>query len=183
MGGKIQHCPISSKFDMWVDNDVSNWFPHHNLPTYEMSLKSDNVEFVWWPFWKWRPVENFQCRESIRDIIIYPHIKFWWYRTMLNFTTHILRKISTGCHFQNGHHNPAQIQHCSISTSGIDSRHRKISTGLHFQNGHHNTAKIQHCSISHNLTQAIKWVKDPGNTFKSQVGERTSRCEFYRIIK
>jgi hypothetical protein len=21
---KIQHCPISSKFDMWVDNDVSN---------------------------------------------------------------------------------------------------------------------------------------------------------------
>jgi hypothetical protein len=23
---KIQHCPISSKFDMWVDNDVPNWF-------------------------------------------------------------------------------------------------------------------------------------------------------------
>jgi hypothetical protein len=21
---KIQHCPISSQFDMWVDNDVSN---------------------------------------------------------------------------------------------------------------------------------------------------------------
>jgi hypothetical protein len=34
---------------------------------------------LWWPFWKWRPVEIFQCRESIRDIIIYPHIKFWWY--------------------------------------------------------------------------------------------------------
>jgi hypothetical protein len=28
-----------------------------------------------WPFWKWRPVEIVQCRESIRDIIIYPHIK------------------------------------------------------------------------------------------------------------
>jgi hypothetical protein len=40
---------------------------------------------LWWPFWKWRPVEIFQCRKSIRDIIIYPHIKFWWYRTMLNF--------------------------------------------------------------------------------------------------
>ena len=40
---------------------------------------------MWWPFWTWRPVEIFQCRESIRDIIIYPHIKFWWYRTMLNF--------------------------------------------------------------------------------------------------
>jgi hypothetical protein len=24
---KIQHCPISSKFDMWVDNDVPNLFP------------------------------------------------------------------------------------------------------------------------------------------------------------
>jgi hypothetical protein len=24
---KIQHCPISSKFDMWVNNDVPNWFP------------------------------------------------------------------------------------------------------------------------------------------------------------
>jgi 5-carboxymethyl-2-hydroxymuconate isomerase len=93
----IQHCLISSKFDMWVDNDVPNWFPtlknvyrspfskwppqyrlgnwtmlnfcsivitilkmatgrnfsmsginsgHHNLPTYEMALKSDNVELV-----------------------------------------------------------------------------------------------------------------------------------------
>jgi hypothetical protein len=72
---------------------------------------------LWWPFWKWRPVEIFWCQESIwdiiiypqwngfeigqcwicavlwqpfwifqcRDIIIYPHIKFWWYRTMLNF--------------------------------------------------------------------------------------------------
>jgi hypothetical protein len=24
---KIQLCPISSKFDMWVHNDVPNWFP------------------------------------------------------------------------------------------------------------------------------------------------------------
>ena len=40
---------------------------------------------LWRSFWKWRPVEIFQCWESIRDIIIYPHINFWWYRTMLNF--------------------------------------------------------------------------------------------------
>jgi hypothetical protein len=40
---------------------------------------------LWQPFWKWRPIEIFQCRESIRNIIIYPHIKFWWYRTILNF--------------------------------------------------------------------------------------------------
>jgi hypothetical protein len=24
---------------------------------------------LWRPFWKWRPVEIFQCQESIRDII------------------------------------------------------------------------------------------------------------------
>ena len=58
------------------------------------------------------------------------------------------RQISTGRHFQNGHHNTAQIQHCSISMSWIDSRHQKISTYRHFQNGHHNIAKIQHWSIS-----------------------------------
>jgi hypothetical protein len=48
---------------------------HHNLPTYEMSLKSDNVEFV----------------------------------------RYCGGQISTSRHFQNGRHNNAQIQHCSIS--------------------------------------------------------------------
>ena len=41
---------------------------HHYLPTYKILMISDNVEFLavlWWPFWKWRPVEIFQCRESI----------------------------------------------------------------------------------------------------------------------
>jgi hypothetical protein len=27
MATRIQDCPISSRFDMWVDNDVPNWFP------------------------------------------------------------------------------------------------------------------------------------------------------------
>ena len=39
---KIQHCPISSKFDMWVDNDVLNWFS---------TLKN----FYQSPFSKWSP--------------------------------------------------------------------------------------------------------------------------------
>jgi hypothetical protein len=105
---KIQHFPISSKFDMWVDNDVPNWFPtlknfyrspfskwppqyrkNSTLSTYIWNVVEIGQCWIcavlWWPFWKWRPVEIFQCRESIRDIIIYPHIKFWWYRTMLNF--------------------------------------------------------------------------------------------------
>jgi hypothetical protein len=55
---QIQHCPIWTPFHMWVYYDVSNWFMtlnnfsginsgHHNLPTYEMALKSDNVDLVW----------------------------------------------------------------------------------------------------------------------------------------
>jgi hypothetical protein len=113
---KIQHCPISSKFDMWVDNDVptlkistGRHFQngHHNTAKIQhcpISSKLDlwksysthiwnGVEIVqcwicavlWRPFWKWWTVEIFQCRESIRDIIIYPQIQFWWYRTMIWF--------------------------------------------------------------------------------------------------
>ena len=40
---KIQLCPMSSKFDMWVDNDVSNWF---------LTLKN----FYRSPFSKWPPI-------------------------------------------------------------------------------------------------------------------------------
>jgi hypothetical protein len=43
---------------------------HHNLPTYEMALKLDNVEFVRYcdGHFEWRPVEIFQCPELIPDI-------------------------------------------------------------------------------------------------------------------
>jgi hypothetical protein len=40
MAAEIQHCPILSKFDMWVDNDVLNWF---------LTLKN----FYRSPFSKW----------------------------------------------------------------------------------------------------------------------------------
>jgi hypothetical protein len=66
-----------------------------------------DVEVKQWPFWKRRPVEIIQCRESIRDIIIYPHIKFWWYRTMLNFCGIVVAilKMATGRNFSmSGHH-------------------------------------------------------------------------------
>jgi hypothetical protein len=49
---QIQHCPISDIRQCWI------------------------FAVLWRPFWKWRPVEFFQCRESIRDSIIYPHIKW-----------------------------------------------------------------------------------------------------------
>jgi hypothetical protein len=84
---KIQHCPISSKFDMWIDNDVPNWF----------------LKF---------PVEIFRCQESIQDIIIYPHMKCRWNRTMLNLCGIVVAilKMGTGRNFSmsgiiSGHHN------------------------------------------------------------------------------
>ena len=55
---KIQHCPISSKFDMWVDNDVPNWFP---------TLKN----FYRSPFSKWPPQ---YCKNSTLPDII----KIWY---------------------------------------------------------------------------------------------------------
>jgi thiamine transporter ThiT len=81
---------------------------HHNLLTYEISLKSNNVEFVrYCAFWKWRPVEIFWCQESIRDIIIYLHMKCRWNRTMLNLCGIVVAilKMATGRNFSmSGHH-------------------------------------------------------------------------------
>ena len=90
-------------------------------------------------------VEIFQCRESIRDIIIYPHIKLWWYRTMFNFCGIVaaILKMVIGRNF---------------SMSGINSGHHYLPTyqilmisdnveflppifmpcfGSHFENGRH----------------------------------------------
>ena len=122
---------------------------------------------LWWPFWKWRPVENFRCQESIqdveikqcgicaalwkwrpveifqcqewiRDIIIYPHMKCHWNRTMLNLCGIVVAilKMATGRNF---------------SMSGINSGHPYLPTyqnlmisdnveflrccGGHFENG------------------------------------------------
>jgi hypothetical protein len=39
------------------------------------------------------------------------------------------RKISTGLHFQNGHHNTAKIQHCSISKVAFDLFFKPVVSG------------------------------------------------------
>jgi hypothetical protein len=56
-------------------------------------------------------VEIFQCRDNI----IYPHIKFWWYRTMLNCCGIVvdILKMATG-------------RNCSMS--GINSGHHYLPT-------------------------------------------------------
>jgi hypothetical protein len=65
---------------------------HHNLPTNEMSLKSDNAEFLWYCG------DHFEHgdRRIAPLMVTYHYVKFY---------------VS---HFQNGHHNTAQIQHCPI---------------------------------------------------------------------
>ena len=92
---KIQHCPISSKFYMWVDNDVPNWF---------LTLKN----FYPSPFSKWPPQYA-----QIQHCPISTPFHMWVDYDVPNYSWH--GKISTGRHFQNGHHNTAQIQHCLIS--------------------------------------------------------------------
>jgi hypothetical protein len=49
---KIQHCLISSKFNMWVDNDVPNWF---------LTLK----KFYRSPFSKWPP--QYRTNSTLSD--------------------------------------------------------------------------------------------------------------------
>ena len=73
------------------------------------------VAALWWPFWKWRPVEFFRCRESLQVIIIYLHMKFRWNRTMLNLCGIMVAilKMVTGRNF---------------SMSGINSGHHYVPT-------------------------------------------------------
>ena len=60
---KIQHCPISSKFDMWVDNDVPNWFP---------TLK--NVYRL--PFSKWPP--QYRTNSTLSDFNAISYVGRLW---------------------------------------------------------------------------------------------------------
>jgi hypothetical protein len=64
---KIQHCPISSKFDMWVDNDVPNWFP---------TLKN----FYLSPFSKWPP--QYRTNSTLSDFNI-SYVGRLWYPEMI----------------------------------------------------------------------------------------------------
>ena len=126
---QIQHCPISTPFHMWVDYDVPNWF-----------LTSKN--FYRSPFSKWPPqyrtnsalsdfndisyVGRLWCSEMIPDIETFLPVTIFKMAATIPHKFNIVRfqrpelipdieKFSTGLHFQNGHHNTAKIQLCSIS--------------------------------------------------------------------
>ena len=93
---------------------------------------------LWRPFWKWRPVEIFRCQESIRDIIIYLHMKCRWNRTMLNLCSIVatILKMATGRNFSmsginSGHHYLPTYQILMIS----DNVEFLWYCGSHFENG------------------------------------------------
>ena len=72
---KIQHCPISSKFDMWVDNDVPNW-----LQTLKIFYRS--------PFSKWPP--QYHTNSTLSDFNAISYVgRLWdvpnWFLTSKNF--------------------------------------------------------------------------------------------------
>ena len=61
---KIQHFPISSTFDIWVDNDVPNWFPTLN-------------NFYRSPFSKWPP--QYRTNSTLYDFNDISYVgRLWW---------------------------------------------------------------------------------------------------------
>jgi hypothetical protein len=90
------------------------------------------------PFWKWWPVEIFRCQESIRDIIIYLHMKCRWNRTMLNLCCIVVAilKMVTGRNFSmsginSGHHNLPTYE-MSLKSDNVEF---VLYCGGHFENG------------------------------------------------
>jgi hypothetical protein len=89
---------------------------------------------LWWPFWKWRPLEICQCRESIRDIIIYPHTICRWNRRMLNLCGIVaaIFKMATARNFtMSGHHNLPTYE-MSLKSDNVEY---VPYCGGHFENG------------------------------------------------
>jgi hypothetical protein len=136
---QIQHCPISTTFHMWVDYDVPKWF---------LTSKT----FYRSPFWKWPPqyranstLFNFNdisyvcrlwCPEMIPDIETFLPVAIFKMATTIPHKFNIVRfqrpeliPDSTGRHFQNGCHNTAKIQYCSISKVAFNLLFKPVVCG------------------------------------------------------
>ena len=91
---QIQHCPISTTFDMWVDYDVLNWF-----------LRSKN--FCRSPFSKWPP--QYLTNSTLSDYNDISYVGRLWCPELIpaieKFLPVAIFKMAT-----------AQFQHCPIST-------------------------------------------------------------------
>jgi hypothetical protein len=54
-----QYCKNSTLYDI-----IKNWYLGKIEQCWIFAA-------LWWPFWKWRQVEFFWCRESIQDVEIW----------------------------------------------------------------------------------------------------------------
>ena len=125
---------------MWVDNDVPNWFPtlknfyrspfskwppqYHTNSTLSDFNAISYVGILWClelihDIEQFLPVAIFKMATTIlqKFNIVRYHQKLIFGYIMMSRIDFEHWKISTGRHFQNGHHNTAQIQHCPISTT------------------------------------------------------------------
>jgi hypothetical protein len=97
---------------------------HHNLPTFEMSLTSNNVEFVRYcgANLKMVTARNF----PMSGINSGHHYLPTYQIVMISDNVEFL---PPGHHFQNGGHNTAQIQHCSISKVAFNLFFKPVVSG------------------------------------------------------
>ena len=106
---KIQHWPISSQFDMWVDNDVLNWFStlnnfyrspfskcitkiQHCPISSQFDMWVDNDVLNWFPtlnnfyrmpFSKWPP--QYHTNSTLSDFNAISYVGRLWFLTSKNF--------------------------------------------------------------------------------------------------
>ena len=100
---KIQHCPISSKFDMWVDNDV---------PTMKNFYRP--------PFSKWPP--QYRTNSTLSDFNVISYVGRLWCPELIpdieKFLLVSIFKMTA-----------AKIQHCSISKVALDLFFKPVVSG------------------------------------------------------
>ena len=113
---------------------------------------------LWRPFWKWRPIEICQCW----DIIIYPHIKSWWYRTMLNFCGIVaaILKMVTGRNFSMSGINSGRWNR-TIAILKMTAGRNFLMSGIN--SGHHNLPTYEIALKSDN----VEFVRYCGSHFEN----------------
>ena len=103
---KIQHCPISSKFDMWIDNDV---------PTLKNFYRS--------PFSKWPP--QYRTNSTLSDFNDISYMgRLWCPELIPNIEKFLPVSI-----FQMAATIPQTIQHCSISKVAFNLIFKPVVSG------------------------------------------------------
>jgi hypothetical protein len=122
---QIQHCPISSKFDMWVDNDVPNWFP---------TLKN----FYRSSFSKWPP--QYRTNSTLSDFNAISYVGRLWCHDIEKFLPLAIFKMATTM--------PHKFHIVWFQRPELIPDIEKILPFSIFKMAVTNTTKIQHCSIS-----------------------------------